>query len=469
MQTAAEPDAEALFGCNGSGGVSANGSSGSETSDTAAEQSWQWDESSDSLKAYGALWALLGLGMLPSLRGHSIVDLPYFIGLAAVTIYIGAHRGLNSKQRQTISLGQGALAPVFASVALFGAYLLIKYLPQFDLQTFFNCYFWLIGSIAVIGTLAAPLRQLASGFDGNVFKLSLPEWLAKDADGQPIREADLAFTDLVAVGVALVAASADVSANHQIFTLNNLLACAITTDILQLVGLKSFRVAGVMLIGLLLYDVFWVFGSPSAIGDNVMLTVATSDLFTGPTRLLFPRPPGGIGEAANFPFSLLGLGDIAVPGLLACLALRFDASRSADMMARAEAAGMALQSSLDALATDHEASKAAQVAAEDAYDRVADAQEAVLAGGGPSIPVTESVLRRRTYFSSVMVAYVAGLGMAFAANAITHLGQPALLYIVPFTLGAVALTAFARGETSQLLKFTDKSIMPGDKQRAEEQ
>lgn len=46
-------------------------------------------------------------------------------------------------------------------------------------------------------------------------------------------------------------------------------ACAIATDILQLVGLKSFRVAGVMLVGLLLYDVFWVFGSPSAIGDNV--------------------------------------------------------------------------------------------------------------------------------------------------------------------------------------------------------
>lgn len=58
------------------------------------------------MQAYGALWALLGVGMLPALRGHSIVDLPYFIGLAAVTIYIGAHRGLNSKQRQTISLEQ---------------------------------------------------------------------------------------------------------------------------------------------------------------------------------------------------------------------------------------------------------------------------------------------------------------------------------------------------------------------------
>ena len=43
-----------------------------------------------------------------------------------------------------------------------------------------------------------------------------------------------------------------------------------------------------------------------------------------------------------------GLGDIAVPGLLACLALRFDASRLADIRARGEAAGLALQGSLDA-------------------------------------------------------------------------------------------------------------------------
>jgi hypothetical protein len=59
-----------------------------------------------------------------------------------------------------------------------------------------------------------------------------------------------------------------------------------------------------------------------------------------------------------------------------------------------------------------------------------------------------------------MVAYVAGLGVAFAANAITHLGQPALLYIVPFTLGSVAVTALVRGEVSQLLKFKEKESAP---------
>ena len=32
-----------------------------------------------------------------------------------MTIYIGAHRGLNAKQRQQISIKEGLLAPVAAS------------------------------------------------------------------------------------------------------------------------------------------------------------------------------------------------------------------------------------------------------------------------------------------------------------------------------------------------------------------
>jgi len=51
--------------------------------------------------------------------------------------------------------------------------------------------------------------------------------------------------------------------------------------------------------------------------------VATSEVITGPSRLLFPRELGGVGEASAYPYSLLGLGDVALPGLLACLALRY--------------------------------------------------------------------------------------------------------------------------------------------------
>lgn len=42
--------------------------------------------------------------------------------------------------------------------------------------------------------------------------------------------------------------------------------------------LCSFATAAAMLSGLLLYDVFWVFGSSHVFGDNVMVTV--SDFFT---------------------------------------------------------------------------------------------------------------------------------------------------------------------------------------------
>ena len=38
-----------------------------------------------------------------------------------------------------------------------------------------------------------------------------------------------------------------------------------------------------------------------------MLTVATSKLISGPTRLLYPRFTGSVGEASEFPFSLLGV------------------------------------------------------------------------------------------------------------------------------------------------------------------
>ena len=57
---------------------------------------------------------------------------------------------------------QGALAPLFASAALFGGYVLIKYLPDINLQTFLNSYFWLVGSIAITTTLVPTLRQLVS-------------------------------------------------------------------------------------------------------------------------------------------------------------------------------------------------------------------------------------------------------------------------------------------------------------------
>lgn len=44
-----------------------------------------------------------------------------------------------------------------------------------------------------------------------------------------------------------------------------------------------------------------------------------------------------------------GLGDVAIPGLLACLALRYDASRVVDLRARGFAVASALQDALSSM------------------------------------------------------------------------------------------------------------------------
>ena len=98
------------------------------------QAAWKWEESDDSVVSYGVLAALLALGTLPSVQSEKLADLPYFIGLAVTTIYIGAHRSLTTTQRQQLSIKEGALAPVLASVSLFACYCLVKYLPDFNFQ-----------------------------------------------------------------------------------------------------------------------------------------------------------------------------------------------------------------------------------------------------------------------------------------------------------------------------------------------
>ena len=445
------------------------------TTETPTPNVWRWEDSADAVRTYGVFIGILAAGTLPFIQGNKLADLPYFISLAICTIYIGAHRGLNSRQRQQINLREGFLAPFAASAAIFGIYLLFKYFPDLSLQGFFDVYFWLIGTLATIGAFSGPARIIGTKLKLPTWDVSLPEWVgAVDDNDQPLQSTEIAMTDLFVLAAGIALASADLAAHHGNFTLSNTIACLVAADILQLVGVSSFRVAAVLLCGLLAYDVFWVFGSPAAIGENVMLQVATSDALVGPTRLIFPRVAGTVGEAASFPFSLLGLGDVAVPGLLACLALRYDASRAIDMKARGFAAAVAIQDaldSLDATATGDEIADATGDAAIAAYERIADLEleqrnrTMGTSNSGSTETVysaSDAVLHQRHYFIPVMVAYVIGLGIAFGANAVTGLGQPALLYLVPCTLGAVALVAAARGDLSKVWSYTDTTKALGE-------
>ncbi len=77
---------------------------------------------------------------------------------------------------------------------------------------------------------AGPLGQTSLQF-------TVPEGLLLDDSGDSITDAQLAPSDIATVLVAITAATIDLRAGHQNFTLNNMIACLVATDILQ----ASFR------------------------------------------------------------------------------------------------------------------------------------------------------------------------------------------------------------------------------------
>jgi hypothetical protein len=71
-------------------------------------------------------------------------------------------------------------------------------------------------------------------------------------------------------------------------------ACLVATELLQLLGVRSFRAAALLLTGLLCYDVFWVFASPAVVGDNGARGAAAAVaglLAAGSTRPASPLAP----------------------------------------------------------------------------------------------------------------------------------------------------------------------------------
>jgi len=93
---------------------------------------------------------------------------------------------------------------------------------------------------------------------------------------------------------------------------NNLLAVVFCVHALQFIFMGNFKTGALLLTLLFFYDIFFVFGT------DVMVTVAKN--IDAPIKLQFPR------DLSTTPpqYSILGLGDIVIPGIFMSLCLRFD-------------------------------------------------------------------------------------------------------------------------------------------------
>ncbi|XVF10582.1 hypothetical protein REPUB_Repub07fG0195000 [Reevesia pubescens] len=173
----------------------------------------------------------------------------------------------------------------------------------------------------------------------------------------------------------------------------DILGIALIVTVLQIVHVPNLKVGTVLLSCAFLYDIFWVFVSKKLFHESVMIVVARGDKSGEdgiPMLLKIPRmfdPWGG--------YSIIGFGDILLPGLLIAFSLRYDWLANKTLRA-----GYFLWAMI-------------------AYGLVFNTPFSSMVG--------------------LLVTYV-------ALNLMDGHGQPALLYIVPFTLGTFLTLGRKRGD-----------------------
>eukprot|EP00262_Sarcandra_glabra_P005993 TRINITY_DN17978_c0_g1_i1.p1 TRINITY_DN17978_c0_g1~~TRINITY_DN17978_c0_g1_i1.p1 ORF type:complete len:353 (+),score=58.30 TRINITY_DN17978_c0_g1_i1:219-1277(+) len=311
--------------------------------------------------------ALAGLALAPLVLN---VDPNLNVILTAcLTVYVGCHRSVKpTPPSETMSNEHAMRFPLVGSAMLLSLFLLFKFLSKDLVNAVLTCYFFILGIIALSATLLPAIRRfLPKHWNEDAIVWHLPYF----------RSLEVEFTKSQIVAGIPGTFFCAWYASQKHWLANNILGLAFCIQGIEMLSLGSFKTGAILLAGLFVYDIFWVFFTP------VMVSVAKS--FDAPIKLLFPTS-----DSAR-PFSMLGLGDIVIPGIFVALALRFDVSRG----------------------------------------------------------------KENRYFNSAFFGYTLGLVLTIVVMNWFQAAQPALLYIVPAVIGSLAVHCIWNGEVKPLLEFDE--------------
>ncbi|VDM60674.1 unnamed protein product [Angiostrongylus costaricensis] len=286
--------------------------------------------------------------------------------MSLLCIIIGGVRSSNfvkrhmSKKRlieASISVAEAKKFPFMASIVLFTLYIFFKYvgvllftatfISTFDIlfqarwsgvdQTFHTnsiilFYSYFLGCVALAALLKPIFSILLSLLPiGNRRpRLNLPYFLSlrqgvREMDEGDIMDAnkkdfeylfklEIDTHDIVAISVCLLVGVSHLFRRHWIT--NNIIGIAFSIYGIENLHLSSFKAGSLLLAGLFIYDIFWVFAT------DVMTSVAKG--IDAPILLLFPQDILRHGWQDANKHSMLGLGDIVIPGIFIALLRRFD-------------------------------------------------------------------------------------------------------------------------------------------------
>ncbi|KAI9092369.1 peptidase A22B, signal peptide peptidase, partial [Phlyctochytrium arcticum] len=302
--------------------------------------------------------------------------------------------------------------PVFGSLALLSLYLVFKYLNKEYLNALFTAYFSILGIGATLKAFLAVSRKVTGWKIKGEYRVDMWKqktgWRRMITRGTEIASYHFGTYHLFLIVVSVVIAGLYAMTKHWI--LNNIYGEAFSVSAVSLLNLDSFKTGMALLAFLFVYDIFWVFGT------DVMVTVAKG--FDAPVKVLFPKDifevlGGNWFKPEGVQFTLLGLGDIVIPGIFVALCLQFDHHRYLKSPA--------------------------------------------------SKKHPRSLAFPKPYFTACFIAYALGLITTVVVMHNFQAAQPALLYLSPACILSVLITGLARGELKQVFNFSPEDRMSAKK------
>lgn len=339
------------------------------------------------------------------------------LSLATLSIYAGSYGSLPKQVRvrpgkgevniseideqcegendERMSSEDAWLFPITGSVVLLGFYTIVKYLGTDWINWLLSWYFSIVGIGSVWKSLTALIRWSAGeqrwrSFHRFTFIIQRNK---KDVLSLSWRMPTVISFPLAFVPSLLYNAGAT---SRKSILVTDIFGFSFSHNALTLFKIDSFKTGSILLGGLFFYDIWWVFGT------EVMVQVATS--LDVPIKLLWPKSLFLAGERG---YTMLGLGDVVIPGTFIALALRYDYHRHLS--------------------------------------------------GLPKVPVQQQVKFAKPYFHASLAAYILGLMTTMTAMHVFHTAQPALLYLSPSCVLSFVITAGLRGELGKAWSWNDGS------------
>ncbi|KAK7718734.1 hypothetical protein SLS64_002695 [Diaporthe eres] len=238
--------------------------------------------------------------------------------------------------------------------------------------------------------------------------------------------------------------------------LSNIIGLSVCYMAFNWMSVTSFSIGTMVLVGLFFYDIVMVFYTP------FMVAVATQ--VDAPLKLTY--------ETSGGRSSLLGLGDIVIPGIFICLALRFDLWRHYQRkVTRVEedlktvtkednegspVAGNTGMGEITTVKTAYRTVKAPFVDPRGQWGNFLwTTSPKDLVSGRPTVKALSDADFPKTYFRVTLLGYLIGMLATLVVLVIFKHGQPALLYLVPGVAGSAWLTGLIKGDLKDMWEYTE--------------